>query len=476
MARADFIFRNAEIYDGTGAAPSKGDVAITGDRIVGVGALASLTADKEVDAKGKALAPGFIDVHTHDDRYLLDQPAVPAKTSQGVTSVVIGNCGFSMAPYTRAEIERDNWFVSDRSTAFPTVADYVGRLAKTPPALNVAILVGHNSLRANTMSDLGQPASDAELAAMQSQLREAMDAGAIGLSSGLFYPPGRAATTQEVTALASVMAKDDGLYTAHIRDERERVLEAIDEAAQIGRDAGVRVVISHHKTAGRANFGRTVETLALIARLQKHQELGLDVYPYIASSTVMLPDYVESADKVTITWCKGRPEFSGRDLDTVARELGLSRVEAAKAVLPAGAIYFQMSEDDVRRVMQYPGAMIGSDGLPWDSIPHPRLWGTFPRVLGHYARDEKIMSLPEAVHRMTGRPAAQFKLKDRGGIKVGAFADLVLFDKDTVIDTATFDKPEQPAAGIELVMVNGQIVWQDGRETGARAGGVLQRA
>ncbi len=476
MARADIVFRNAEIYDGTGAAPVRGDVAIAGDRIVATGDLGGMAADREIDAKGKALAPGFIDVHTHDDRYVLDRPAVPAKASQGVTSVVVGNCGFSMAPYTRAEIAPDNWFVSDRDTAFPTVADYVGRLAKAPPALNVAILVGHNSLRANAMNELDKPASDAELATMQDQLREAMAAGAIGLSSGLFYPPGRAATTAEVTALASVMAKDDGLYTAHIRDEREHVLDAIDEAAQIGRDAGVRVVISHHKTAGRANFGRTVETLALIARLQKHQELGFDVYPYIASSTVMLPDYVGSADKVTITWCKGRPEFSGKDLDEVAKELGLSRVEAAKAVSPAGAIYFQMSEEDVRRVMQYPGAMIGSDGLPWDSIPHPRLWGTFPRVLGHYARDEKLMSLPEAVHRMTGRPASQFKLTDRGAIRAGAFADLVLFDKSTIIDSATFDHPDRPATGIETVMVNGSTVWQSGDETGARPGRTLLRS
>lgn len=473
MARADIAIRNAEIYDGTGAAPIMGDVAVEGDRIVGVGDLGAVAAEREIDAKGKALAPGFIDVHTHDDRYVLDQPAVPAKTSQGVTSVVIGNCGFSMAPHSRPTVERDSWFGT--GTPFATVAAYVAQLQKTPPALNVAVLVGHNSLRVDNMSNLGKPASDAELAAMQGQLREAMDAGAIGMSSGLFYPAGRAATTAEVTALASVMAPDDGLYTAHIRDEREHVLDAINEAAQIGRDAGVRVVISHHKTAGRANFGRTVETLALIARLQKHQELGLDVYPYIASSTIMLPDYVDSADRVTITWCSGRPEFSGKDLDAVAKELGLSRAEAAKAVSPAGAIYFQMSEEDVRRVMQYPGAMIGSDGLPWDSIPHPRLWGTFPRVLGHYARDEKLMSLPEAVHRMTGRPAAQFKLKDRGAIRTGAFADLVLFDKHTIIDSATFDHPDRPAAGIEAVMANGSVIWQGGHETGARPGRALLR-
>jgi N-acyl-D-amino-acid deacylase len=259
MARADLIIRNAEIYDGTGAAPVMGDVALSGDRIAGAGDLGSLGADREIDARGKAVAPGFIDVHTHDDRYVLDKPAAPAKTSQGVTSVVVGNCGVSMAPYTRAEILPDNWFVSGPHNVFATVAGYFERLRQSPPALNVAMLVGHNTLRRNCLDDLDQPATEAQIAEMQSQLREAMEAGAIGMSSGLFYPAGRAAPTAEVTALASVMAKDDGLYTAHIRDEREHVLEAINEAAQIGRDAGVRVVISHHKTAGRANFGRTVE-------------------------------------------------------------------------------------------------------------------------------------------------------------------------------------------------------------------------
>jgi len=237
----------------------------------------------------------------------------------------------------------------------------------------------------------------------------------------------------------------------------------------------VRVVISHHKTAGRANFGRTVETLALIARLQKHQELGLDVYPYTASSTVMLPDYVDSADRVTITWCKGRPEFSGKDLDDVARQLGVTRAEAAKAVLPAGAIYFQMSEEDVRRVMQYPGAMIGSDGLPWDSIPHPRLWGTFPRVLGHYSRDIGLFPLETAVWKMTGLTARNFGLHGRGTLKPGHHADVVIFDAATVRDTANYETPTRPAEGIDAVIVNGALTWQHGVHSGARNGQVITR-
>jgi N-acyl-D-amino-acid deacylase len=473
MARADLIFRNATIYDGSGAAPVTGDVAVSNGKIAAMGALTSMSADKEVDAKGKALSPGFIDVHTHDDRYVLEQPSVPAKASQGVTTVVIGNCGASMAPYTRTDIDKNNWFVNSEETKFPTIAAYHARLRQKPPALNVATLVGHNTLRMNCVSEIDKPASDKQIAAMQEQMREAMDSGATGMSSGLFYPAGRAAPASEVVAIAAAM-NGKGIYTAHIRDERESVLDSIEEAASIAREAKVKLIVSHHKTAGRTNFGRTRETLPLIEKLQKSQPLGLDVYPYTASSTILLPDYVESADRVTITWCRGRPEFSGRDIDEVGRELGLkTRKEVVAAVSPAGAIYFQMDEADVRRVLAYPRAMVGSDGLPWDTIPHPRLWGTFPRVLGHYARDEKLLTMQDAIHRMTGLPASEFGFEGRGLIKQGYSADLVLFDPNTIIDTATFEKPEQAAKGIEMVVNNGVPIWKGGAETGERPGTIL---
>jgi N-acyl-D-amino-acid deacylase len=473
MARADLIFRNATMYDGSGADPVTGDVAVANGKIAAIGVLASMGADKEIDAKGMALSPGFIDVHTHDDRYVLEQPSVPAKASQGVTTVVIGNCGFSMAPYTRPGIDKHDWFVNSEETKFQTIEAFHDRLRKTPPALNVATLVGHNTLRMNCVAEIDKPASDKQIAAMQSQMREAMQAGATGMSSGLFYPPGRAAPGSEVAAVASAM-NGKGIYTAHIRDERESVLDSIEEAAAIAREAKVKLIVSHHKTAGRTNFGRTRETLPLIERLQKSQPMGLDVYPYTASSTILLPDYVESADRVTITWCRGRPEFSGRDIDEVMRELGLkTRKEVVAAVSPAGAIYFQMDEADVQRVLAYPRAMVGSDGLPWDSIPHPRLWGTFPRVLGHYARDIKLLKMQDAIHRMTGLPASEFGFENRGLIKQGYSADLVLFDPNTIIDTATFEKPKQAARGIGMVMNNGVAIWGNGKATGARPGSIL---
>ena len=266
------------------------------------------------------------------------------------------------------------------------------------------------------------------------------------------------------------MAEKDGIYTAHIRDEAEGVMASLEEVARIGRDAGVQVVISHHKAAGLQNFGMTKQTLPLIEKFKNHQRLTLDVYPYHASSTMILPHLVNRCHKVLITWSRSRPEVRGRDLAELASEMEMTLEEAAKTLSPGGAIYFQLDEEDVQRVLSYPGAMIGSDGIPDDQHPHPRLWGTFPRVLGHYSRDLGLMALEEAVHRMTGLPAAQFGFKDRGELKKGAYADIVIFNPRTVIDRATFDEPETPAIGIDSVFVNGLPVWQKGKPSGERPG------
>ncbi|MDE0729045.1 MAG: amidohydrolase family protein, partial [Alphaproteobacteria bacterium] len=248
----DLIIRNGTVIDGAGGARVRADVAVTGDRITDVGDLGGATSTAEIDAADQVVAPGFIDVHTHDDRYLFTNPDMAPKASQGVTSVVVGNCGFSLAPWKNAGEEQfpmSLW--RDREDLmFPTAGDYLEGLERTPPALNAAMLVGHSSLRYGAMDDVYRPATDSEIAAMQDSLRDCIDQGAIGMSSGLFYPPAQAAKTEEVAAVAEVMAARDGIYTAHIRDEAEHVMEALEEVAQIGRAAGVQVVISHHKAAG----------------------------------------------------------------------------------------------------------------------------------------------------------------------------------------------------------------------------------
>jgi len=254
------------------------------------------------------------------------------------------------------------------------------------------------------------------------------------------------------------------------------VCESIDETCDIGRALGVPVIISHHKCVGIRNHGRSPETLALIERRMQEQSVGLDCYPYIASSTVLRYDRLEQSSRIIITWSKPHPEFSGVDLDEVAKRLGMSKTDAVEKIKPAGAIYFMLDEQDVQRVLAYEHTMIGSDGLPHDQKPHPRLWGTFPRVLGHYARDLKLFPLETAVYKMTGLPAAKFGLAGRGTLREGYAADITVFDADTVIDVADFQNGAAPARGIETVVVNGAVVWRGGRETGARPGKLLRRA
>jgi len=476
MPSADILFRDLLLFDGSGQPPRRGDLAVEGDRIAGLGDLGGSQGREEIAGEGLALAPGFIDVHTHDDRAVLEGDMAP-KISQGVTSVVVGNCGVSLAPLTLpgAPPPPLDLLGGRQDYRFPRFADYLAALQGVGGATNTAALVGHSTLRAGTMERLDRPATAAEIAAMKDRLAEGLEAGAIGLSTGLDYAPARAAPTEEVMALAALLRPAGAIHTTHMRDEHEAIIPAMDEAFAIGRSAGVPVVISHFKVAGRPNYGRSPETLAHYARQAAQQPLGLDAYPYAASSTVLRQQYLEGADRILVTWSKRHPEQAGRELDAIARDWGLSREAAAERLQPAGAVYFSMDEADVRRILAYEQTMIGSDGLPHDEHPHPRLWGAFPRVLGHYAREQKLFSLEEAVRRMTGLPAARFGLLERGRLAEGAYADLVLFDPATVKDRASFAEPKQPAAGIEAVFVNGVAVWREGRVTGARPGRVLKR-
>lgn len=483
--RADLLLRGGTVIDGSGTPGQEADLAVTGGVIDAIGDLTALAADQEVDVRGCVVCPGFIDSHTHDDRVLIDSPLHVAKLSQGVTTVVTGNCGLSLAPLRfgaapgrpRRPPPPLDLLGGAEAFAFDSFAGWMETLDTARPALNVAPLVGHATLRVACMEDLGRPATDGEIARMRELFGEALAAGAFGLSSGLYYPPAAAAPATEVAALVELLAPAGGVYTAHIRDEGAHVLEAMEEACDIAaRAGGVPLVLSHHKVAGRANFGRSRETLALLEARRRAQPVAADVYPYAASSTVLEPDHLEQGSRVLVTWSDAHPAAAGRDLADIAAEWGVDEREAARRLLPAGAIYFRMDEDDVRRILAHPDVMIGSDGLPADRHPHPRLWGTFPRVLGHYARDLGLFTLAQAVHRMTGLTAARFGIAGRGLLRQGGCADIVVFDPARVADRASFEHPATPASGIEMVIVNGVVAWRDGGATGARAGQALRRS
>lgn len=472
----DLLIQRALLFDGAGTPPVTGDLAVTGDRIAVIGDLRSWRARESLDAQGLALAPGFIDVHTHDDRALLIGD-MANKTSQGVTSVIVGNCGISLAPLTLRNTPPPplDLIGARADYKYPSFASYMAALDRQPPVVNAACLVGHSTLRIGAMDRLDRPATAHEIATMRAALQEALDAGAIGLSTGLDYQPAAAAPTEEIQALAALLKPAGAIHTTHMRSEGDHVIEAMDEAFAIGRSADVPVVISHFKVHGKANFGRSAETLAKFDGQRTHQPLALDAYPYSASSTVLKSQEVGEAPKVMITWSTPHPEMTGRLLADVAVEWGCSQEDAARKLQPAGAVYFAMDEADVRRILSYPHTMIGSDGLPHDAHPHPRLWGTFPRVLGHYAREVGLFPMQEAVRRMTSLPAERFGLTGRGRLKQNYAADLVLFDPKTVKDRATFEDPKQFSAGIAAVWVNGKSVWRDGETTSARPGRALRR-
>jgi N-acyl-D-amino-acid deacylase len=472
----DLIIRNAVIIDGTRAARFRGEIGVRRDRIAKIGDLGRATADTEIDASGRVAAPGFIDAHTHDDRLLLSGPDMAPKVSQGVTTVITGNCGISLAhsPARSAATPpldlldgEGHWF------RFPSFASYREELEARPAALNAACLVGHTSFRVAVMDKLERAATPAETARMRELARESLGAGAIGISTGTAYAPAAEAPTEELIETCRPLTEFGGLYVTHMRNEDDRVTESIEETCLIGRTLAVPVIISHHKTVGAQNHGRSVETLKLISERMRSQPVGLDCYPYIASSTVLRYDRLQQSSRIVITWSKPHPEFSGMDLDEAARRLGMPRAEAVERIKPAGAIYFMLDENDVQRILAFEHTMIGSDGLPHDAKPHPRLWGTFPRVLGRYSRDLKLFPLETAVYKMTGLTAARFRLAGRGVLKEGNYADITIFDPATVIDAADFERSTEPAQGIDTVIVNGEVVWRGGRQTRARPGRML---
>jgi N-acyl-D-amino-acid deacylase len=475
--KVDWLFKNVTVIDGSGGPQYRADVAVTGDRIVDIAPGLDVEAHQVIEGTGRVLSPGFIDVHTHDDTNVIRIPEYLPKISQGVTTVIVGNCGISAATASiKNEVPDPMNLLGEREHfIYPTVSDYAHAVEAARPALNVGTLIGHTTLRNNHMDSLFREATAQEIAAMRAQLREGLEQGALGLSTGLAYASAFQSSTEEVMSLAEELAAQKGVYTTHLRSEFEPILEALDEAFRIGRHAKVPVVVSHHKCAGAKNWGRTRETLAFFDKMRQRQDIGCDCYPYSASSSTLDLKQVTDEFDITITWSEPHPEQAGKSLQQIANDWQMSMHDAAQQLMPAGAIYYNMDEQDVRRVMRYPVTMIGSDGLPNDPMPHPRLWGAFPRVLGHYCRDEQLFPLTTAVHKMTGLSAARFQLPQRGLVKTGYYADLVLFDPQTIRDVASFDDPRRPAEGIEAVMVNGVMSYGKDQSISGRAGRFLRR-
>ena len=486
----DAVVRDAQIHDGTGAAPVTGDVAIADGRIVALGN-APGTARITIDGRGKAVSPGFIDVHTHDDFAAVLHPDMAFKLLGGVTSCVCGNCGMGVAPHPAAMAMAQVLHPRIALPEWKGTAGYLGHLARHRPGVNIGVLVGHGTARLAALGTEARAPSAKEMAHMQATLQEGLDAGALGLSSGLVYDPGRHSTTDELVELASIMRGTGGLYATHMRDEGNALLASVGEAIEIGERAGVAVQISHHKASGRPAWGLVNRSLKLIEQAQaRGLAVHADQYPYTAGSTVLHAVLRDGRfgggigpmrpEDIAIASTASHPEWEGRTMAELGALMGCEPEVAAARILAEDSgvtvILHMMTEEDVRTVMRHPSTMIGSDGIPTlEGKPHPRLYGTFARVLGKYSREEGLFPLAEAIYKMTGFAAAKFGLSGRGVLKEGAHADIVVFDPARIIDRGTFEDPKQSPVGIDAVFVNGVLAVSSGKLTGARAGVALKR-
>ncbi len=519
---AAILLQGGTVIDGTGAPARAADVAIEDGRIAALRRDIRWTGPHEVvDASGMVVAPGFIDIHSHSDEAMFVNSALDSALHQGVTTVVCGNCGGASAPVmglAASELERDlaRFGVERTWTSF---GEYAAAVERNGISINVCSLVGHGTLRMCVMGAEARAPSTGELAAMKALLASALDEGAVGLSTGLIYPPSAYGTTDEIAALAGVVRERGGLYASHIRNEGDRLLEAVAEAIEVGRRSGVRVELSHHKAAVRRNWGKVKDSTALVERaMAEDVDVTADQYPYTASSTGLaatIPDwaheggplamcerladpavrvrirdeYVETGrnwERIVIARASKHPEWSGRTVAELAAAAGKDPLEWTCDALVEhdGAIdmiHHSMSEDDVRFVMAKEWVAIGSDSranAPYGPLsfgkPHPRAYGTFPRVLGRYARDERVLSLKDAVRKMTSLPASRLRLRDRGVLREGAAADVVVFDPAQIADRATFEDPHRYPEGLPIVIVNGEVALRDGAATDARGGRFLR--
>ncbi|HEX8333440.1 MAG TPA: D-aminoacylase [Segetibacter sp.] len=497
---ADVIIKNGRIIDGTGNSWFYGDIAVKDGKILHVGSFKNITAAKTIDAAGKIVAPGFIDVHGHIEGAVLTRPTADNYIYDGVTTVVTGNCGGSAA----------------------NIKKFFQQIDSVRPSINVATLVGHNTVREQVMKRDNRTPTGEEQKRMEALVEKAMQEGAVGLSTGLIYIPGTFAKQEEVVGLAKAAKKYNGLYASHIRNEENNAVEAINEAINIGKEANIPVQISHFKIGGRGNWGKSKLTLGLVQQARKDGwDVTIDQYPYTASSTnlgVRMPDWAFAGGNDSLKARLHNPTvrsrikkemleqlngykfknysyavvanygadstFNGKNITEINKLMGRKskpRFEAETImdmVEKGGAqmVYHSMNEEDVKYIMQYPFCMVGADAgipTPGKSMPHPRGYGTNARVLGKYVRDENVISLEEAIRRMTSLAAQKFGLKDRGILREGMAADIVVFDEKTVNDLSTFEQPHQYSKGFDAILINGGVVLENGKHTGGRSGKAL---
>lgn len=530
--QVDLLIVHGQVIDGTGSPWFEGAVAVKDGRIVDVGRLRNVSAKRVIDAKGLVVAPGFIDLHSHSDYTLLVDGDAQSKIRQGVTTEILGesdSAGPVLGPSAPEFDKMLRRYALRRD--WTTLGEYFARLERQGVSVNIASCIGSGQVRMCSMGNVDRASTPQELEKMKGLVEQAMREGAIGLSSGLIYPPSAFAKTHELVELAKVAAKYGGVYASHIRGESDNSLKAIDEAIEISEKAGIPVHIFHFKKYGRANWGAMRPQ---IERIQTARDRGLDItadqYPYIAAMTGLemcippkymvgtseemvarlrdpgvraeirkaietgLPGWEDNEVKSVGGWhgvqvaSLQKPEnkkYEGKRMDEVARLMGKDPVDALSDLLideggSAEGVYFGMSEPDVQLAMQQPWVGVGSDGsavnpeMKFIGRPHPRFYGSFPRVLGHYARQEKVLTLPEAIRKMTSLSAGITGLTDRGVLRPGLAADITIFDPTTVLDKATFEDPLQYSVGVQYVIVNGVVVLDNGRHTGARPGRVLR--
>lgn len=498
----DVIIRNARIVDGTGAPWYRGEIGIRGDTIVSIARHVDGTAARMIDAKDTVVAPGFIDLHTHARRGIFETPAADNYILQGVTTLFEGPDGGSPIP----------------------LSDFFKRIEETKIAPNMAAFVGQGSVRQRVIGQNDRKATPDEIEKMKEMVRTAMREGAFGLSTGLFYVPGTFTPTEEVIELAKVAGEMGGIHTSHMRDEAAKVTDSVRETIRIGEEGHLPTQVTHHKVAGVRNWGKSLETLKLIDEARaRGVDVTSDQYPYTASQTALealfprwsleggrkglLARLANETDRakireaiidnirndrgggdpknVQIAWTSFDPSLAGKTLADITRARGVepsveNAADTAMQLIEKGevrGIYHTMSEADVERIMKHPATMIASDGevpIFGKDAPHPRSYGTFARVLGRYVRERKLLTLEDAVRKMSSMPATRVGLADRGILRVGAKADVVVFDPALIADKATYDKPHQYAVGVSHVLVNGVLVVDEGKVTGARPGRVLR--